>query len=135
MRSPVRGQSPSDGEKVSDNTPLLQDAPQAEAGERRSDPGSSGGRRSWGGGFRSTRALCGWVQSRLGRGSSGAEPGRQGDRKSATSPCGLMMPRSRSGTPGASEDREGRPGRWLGWDLGKCSLAGPGRGAAGRRRH
>ncbi|XP_045699796.1 sialin isoform X4 [Phyllostomus hastatus] len=30
MRSPVRGLPPSDGDKVSDNTPLLQDAPQAE---------------------------------------------------------------------------------------------------------
>lgn len=41
MRSPVPGQSP-DGEKVSDSTPLLQGAPQAEAGEPRSDPWASG---------------------------------------------------------------------------------------------
>lgn len=43
MRSPVPGQSP-EGEKVSDSTPLLQGAPQAEAGEPRRDPGASGGR-------------------------------------------------------------------------------------------
>lgn len=45
MRSPTPGQSP-DGEKVSDSTPLLQGAPQAEAGEPRSDPGLRAGGRS-----------------------------------------------------------------------------------------
>ncbi|XP_035880251.1 sialin isoform X3 [Phyllostomus discolor] len=34
MRSPVRGLPPSDGDKVSDNTPLLQDAPQAEVASK-----------------------------------------------------------------------------------------------------
>lgn len=36
MRSPVRGLSPSDSEEASDSTPLLQDAPRAEAGEEAS---------------------------------------------------------------------------------------------------
>lgn len=79
MKSPVPDQSPTDGEKVSDSTPLLPGSPQAEAGERRSDPGASGGRLSRcqggcpGAGVAGLPAPPGlWGQSCLDRGSGGA---------------------------------------------------------------
>ena len=82
MRSPVRGLPPSDGEKVSDNTPLLQDAPQAEVGEERRDPGALAGwrgdeyRRPWPIEPELLRPVGGRAESGVGEG----EPRRVGTR-------------------------------------------------------
>lgn len=136
MKSPVRGLSPSDSEEVLDNTPLLQGAPQAEAGEQRSRPGAWGGRRSRSECRQSTRALSRWGQSCLGRGSLGLGSGAQGEpRREGTRETGdYSGPHLPPACPGAQKPLRGPEagGGRLEWDLGKCSPVGPGRGAAGR---
>lgn len=72
MRSPVPGLSASEGDKVSDSTPLLQDAPQAEAGEQPAIQALRTTTAVPGLGGQSTRALGLWGQSCLGRGSGGS---------------------------------------------------------------
>lgn len=87
MRSPARGLSPSDGEEVSDSAPLLQGAPQAEAGEQRSGPGASGGRPSRRECGQSARAPSRWVQSGLGRGSRELGVGESRERGDLSPPA------------------------------------------------
>lgn len=117
MRSPVPGLSASEGDKVSDSTPLLQDAPQAEAGEQRSGPTASG----------DGSPAAGWpeyprprlmgpelLRPRVGRESG--EPRREGTLgkrsplRAPLSPLRFRCPEAAPG-PRAGEDREARPNR------------------------
>lgn len=117
MRSPVRGLSPSDSEEASDSTPLLQDAPRAEAGEQRR--GSRGFGRAAMGSELLKQRVPSWGKAKAGGDS------RKG--RLFRAPRSPRPPRCPKAAPEAVGDREATPGGRLGRTLASAAPQGLGK--------